>query len=201
MSEAAKKLAIGLNLFYNFKTDFRHFTNFEVTYTYIYIAGFVGTTVLLGLPILSVNAPILPLPGGRGVRGHLPKRVCAVFVPRRGAPHQRVQRHAAAHRLYLLRVREAGATQRSPLVCHPPRWPVHVYHGRLNRPPGPRATGAVRYPEAGRKAGRADKDGEARKAGKARKAGCAPGRRALPRRKSCECLKARGRPPGATSGP
>jgi hypothetical protein len=49
MSSAVKKLAIGLNLFYNFKTDFRHFTNFEVTYTYIYIAGFVGTTILLGL--------------------------------------------------------------------------------------------------------------------------------------------------------
>ena len=47
MSAAAKRLAIGLNLFYNFKTDFRHFTNFEVTYTYVYMAGFLGTTVLL----------------------------------------------------------------------------------------------------------------------------------------------------------
>lgn len=45
----ARRLAVGLNLFYNFQTDFRRFTNFEVTYTYVYILAFMATTVLFGL--------------------------------------------------------------------------------------------------------------------------------------------------------
>lgn len=41
--------AVALNLFYNFQTDFRHFSTLEVAYTYIYLLGFAAAAIVFGL--------------------------------------------------------------------------------------------------------------------------------------------------------
>jgi hypothetical protein len=49
VSSTAKNIALSLNLFQNFKSDFRHFTTFEMVYTYLYIAGFIAMSAAFGV--------------------------------------------------------------------------------------------------------------------------------------------------------
>ena len=49
MLDAARRLSVRLNLFYNFRTDFRHFTDLEVFHTYLFLGSFVAAAVLFAL--------------------------------------------------------------------------------------------------------------------------------------------------------
>ncbi len=47
--DTLRRPALALNLFYNFQTDFRHFTDFEVAWTYVYLAGLGAVAVVFAL--------------------------------------------------------------------------------------------------------------------------------------------------------
>ena len=49
----AERVAIGLNLFHNYKRDDRRFTPLEVGYTYLYIVAFTAATVVMVLQLVG----------------------------------------------------------------------------------------------------------------------------------------------------